>query len=152
MTSASAPFLSFTLLRSTRAPASAYQARDLEALAAFVLRREAVAGPSELTLDLTTHARIQVLNRRFRGVDRTTDVIAFRYEKRPRLQGDIAINITQAALQAEKVGHSWAREIRLLLIHGTLHLLDYTDYEPRPRRRMFKRQNELLRQWEKRDQ
>lgn len=68
---------------------------------------------------------------------------------RRSLQGDVAINVQQAAIQAKKMGHSTRREIRLLLIHGILHLLGYTDYEPRERRRMFARQNALLRSWEK---
>jgi len=67
---------------------------------------------------------------------------------RRTLQGDIAINVHQAALQAKKMRHPLKREMRLLLIHGILHLLGYTDYAPVPRRRMFKRQNAILRNWE----
>ena len=89
--------------------------------------------------------RIQGLNRRFRGVDRNTDVIAFRYGEKYLWEGDIAINVAQARIQAKKMRHPTRREIRVLWIHGILHLLGYTDYEPRPRRRMFKRQNQLLR-------
>jgi probable rRNA maturation factor len=150
-------------------------------LADFVLSAEKVRGPVELALDLTGHKRIRGLNRRFRGVDRTTDVISFRNDtlshphpptpsplSRERvfspspylrekvaggrvrvIQGDLAINVQQAALQAKKMRHPLKREIRLLFIHGILHLLGYTDYEPKPRRRMFKRQNALLRNWER---
>lgn len=102
----------------------------------------------ELTLDITGHKRIQELNRRYRGVDRTTDVISFRNAAPPTLEGDIAINVSQAAIQAKKMRHPLKREMRLLWIHGILHLLGYTDYEPVPRRRMFKRQNAILRNWE----
>jgi len=144
-----APELDFTLLRSARAPSTAYREKDLRALAIFVLQAEDVAGPATLTLDLTGHARIQMLNRRFRGVDRTTDVISFRSNARPALAGDIAINVAQAAVQAKKVGNTLARELRLLWIHGILHLLDYTDYQPAPRRKMFRRQTQLLRRWER---
>jgi len=119
-------------------------------LATFVLSREKVKAMVALTLDFTTPQRIQGLNRRFRGVDRNTDVIAFRYGDKAFWEGDIGINVEQARIQAKKMRHSTRREIRVLWIHGLLHLLGYTDYEPRPRRRMFKRQNELLRQWEKR--
>ena len=137
------------------------------ALAAYVISRQRVRGPVELTLVLTGHKRIQELNRRFRGVDRTTDVISFRNDTphpglRPSLspskgervgmrglQGDLAINVQQAVLQAKEMDHPIRREIRLLFIHGILHLLGYTDYEPQPRRRMFKRQNALLRRWER---
>jgi len=146
----------FTLIRSSRGPRGAFSARDLERLAAFVLDAEKVRGPVELTLDVTGHKRIRELNRRFRGVDRPTDVISFRNDISagrhgglPLLVGDIAINVHQAVLQAKKMRHSTRREMRLLLIHGILHLLGYTDYESRPRRRMFKRQNALLRSWER---
>lgn len=143
------PPVTFTLLKSARIPNSAGTKNDLHALSGFVLQAEKVRGPIELTLDLTHPARIQSLNRHFRGVDRSTDVISFRNAPPPRLEGDIAINVRQAAVQAQAVGHSLRREIRLLWIHGILHLLGYTDYEPIPRRRMFKRQNALLRAWEK---
>lgn len=123
--------------------------RDYERLAAFVLARENVRGDCEISVDIMGHQKIHELNRRFRGVDRTTDVISFRNEAPPHLQGDLGINVHQAAIQAKKMRHSLKREMRLLLIHGILHLLGYTDYEPRPRRRMFKRQNALLRQWER---
>jgi probable rRNA maturation factor len=123
--------------------------KDLHALAGFVLTGERVAGPVTLTLDFITSKGIQSLNRRFRGVDRPTDVIAFQYVPSPALEGDIAINVPLARQQARQRGYSLHREIRILLIHGILHLLGYTDYEPRPRRKMFQRQNALLRAWEK---
>ena len=141
--------LTFDIVKSAPVPAAACSPRDLNALAAFTLEAERVRTPVELTLDLTGHRRIQRLNRHFRGVDRTTDVISFRDEADGVMMGDLAINIEQAAIQAKKMRHPWKREVRLLLIHGILHLLGYTDYEPKPRRRMFKRQNELLRRWEK---
>jgi len=143
------PYLTFTLFKTTTVPAGAFSATDLKALAEFAFKRQKVKGPIELSLDVTGHKRIQELNRRFRGVDRTTDVISFRNAPPPALEGDLAINVHQAALQAKKMRHSLKREMRLLLIHGILHLLGYTDYEPRPRRRMFKRQNALLLAWER---
>jgi probable rRNA maturation factor len=143
------PLVQFTLLKSTFIPRHAVSRQDFQALAAFALGRQGVKGPVELTVDLTGHKRIQELNRRFRGVDRTTDVISFRNAPPPALEGDLAINVHQAVIQAKKWRHSPRREMRLLLIHGILHLLGYTDYEPGPRRRMFKRQNALLRSWER---
>ena len=143
------PSVSFTLLTSSRHGRASYTSKDLQTLAVFVLGAERVAGPIELALDMTHPQRIQTLNRHFRGVDRTTDVISFRNAPPPRLEGDIAINVRQAEIQAQKVRHSLHRELRLLWIHGILHLLGYTDYEPKPRRRMFKRQNALLLAWEK---
>ncbi len=143
------PSVSFTLLKSTTIPSGAFSAKDLEALAVFALGRQKVKGPVELSLDVTGHKRIQELNRRFRGVDRTTDVISFRNAPPPALEGDLAINVHQAVIQAKKMRHPLKREMQLLFIHGILHLLGYTDYEPKPRRRMFKRQNAILLAWER---
>lgn len=151
--------LRFTLLRSVAVPKNIFSAKDLEALGAFVLKAEKVTGDVALTLELTGHKHIQELNRHYRGVDRTTDVISFRNDiptslrrasggDLPAMEGDIAINVVQTAIQAKKVGNPVKRELRLLWIHGILHLMGYTDYEPLPRRKMFKRQNELLRRWE----
>jgi len=162
----SEPSVRFTLLKSTAVPHGALSLNDLKALAVYSLTRQKVKGPVELTVDITGHKRIQELNRRFRGVDRTTDVISFRNDSAESrglssefnsalraqhsvLSGDLAINVHQAAIQAKKMRHPLKREMRLLLIHGILHLLGYTDYSPVPRRRMFKRQNELLRRWER---
>ena len=145
--------IEFTLLRSVRVPRGLYSPFDLEALALFTLQAERVRGLAQISLDLTGHDRIRRLNRRFRGVDRTTDVISFRNDEsrgRSNVEGDIAINVAQAGLQAKKMRHPHRRELRLLWIHGLLHLVGYTDYEPLPRRKMFKRQNELLCRWEKR--
>src|SRR5580704_5396942 len=143
------PVVHFTLLKTTAVPAGTYSRSDLEALAAYALMRQGVKAPVELSFDLTGHKRIQELNRRFRGVDRTTDVISFRNAPPPALEGDLAINVHQALIQAKKMRHPLKREMRLLLIHGILHLLGYTDYEPKPRRRMFKRQNAILLSWER---
>jgi len=149
-----AALFEFTLFKSCRVDRSCCASEDLAALAAFVLRAHKVKGPVTLTLDLTSPARIRALNRRFRGVDRATDVISFRSQSplpaEAGWEGDIAINVRQALLQAREVGHPARRELRLLWIHGILHLLGYTDYERIPRRRMFQRQNELLRRWERR--
>src|SRR6185312_12181863 len=105
-------------------PRRAFGRADLKALAAFALAAEGVSGAAQVTVDLTGHERIQALNRRFRGVDRTTDVISFRHDsgKGAPLEGDLAINVAQAEIQAASVRHSVRREVRLLLIHGILHL------------------------------
>jgi probable rRNA maturation factor len=147
----------FQILKSASIRKVEYSKDDLAGMAAFVFSREKAVLPGELTLEFTGPGRIRSLNRRFRGVDRNTDVIAFRYSNSLSFgerggargwSGDIAINVPQARLQARKMRHPPKREIRLLFIHGMLHLLGYTDYEPAPRRRMFKRQNQLLRRWE----
>jgi len=94
---------------------------------------------------------VRDLNRRHRGLDETTDVLAFSFhhegeyygEGRADLQiddfvlppeeasglGEVVISYPQASRQAESSGHSRERELAALLIHGVLHLLghDHTD-------------------------
>jgi len=113
------------------------------------LRLEGVAQSFELGLFITNDARIRELNRRYRGVDEPTDVLAFEGEVEgfvsPALYlGDIVISYPRAASQAQERGHSVAQEIDLLFLHGLLHLLGYEDETPEKRARMWARQEEVL--------
>ena len=80
----------------------------------------------DLTIALVSDARIRALNRTYRGKDRPTDVLSFPGEK-PAL-GDIAIARGVAARQARQAGHSLGTELRVLALHGLLHLIGY-DHE-----------------------
>jgi probable rRNA maturation factor len=73
---------------------------------------------------------MRTLNREHRGKDKTTDVLSFPGGETPEGYhlGDIVISLPQAQRQAEAAGHSLARELRVLLLHGTLHCLGY-DHE-----------------------
>jgi probable rRNA maturation factor len=73
---------------------------------------------------------MRALNLRFRGLDKTTDVLSFPGDETPagRHLGDVVISLPQARRQAESAGHSLDRELRILLLHGALHCLGY-DHE-----------------------
>ncbi|HZN54407.1 MAG TPA: rRNA maturation RNase YbeY [Candidatus Polarisedimenticolaceae bacterium] len=105
-------------------------------LAAFI-RRVAQAAPrtasSSVTILLTGDDEVRRLNARFRARDATTDVLSFpagedALADGTRPLGEIAISVPQAERQAAAAGHSLAREVRLLALHGYLHLLGY-DHE-----------------------
>lgn len=123
----------------------------LHHLAVETLRLEGVAQSFELGLFITDDGGIEELNRRYRGVDEPTDVLAFGGEvegfvsppDQPHL-GDIVISYPRAASQAQERGHSVAQEIDLLFLHGLLHLLGYEDETPEKRVRMWARQEEVL--------
>lgn len=91
------------------------------------------------------------LNRRFRGLDRTTDVLSFPMQEgldsgvHPFLLGDVVISMDAASRQARRRRHSLEKEMDVLLIHGVLHLLgyDHTGSE-RQRREMRRRERQLL--------
>jgi probable rRNA maturation factor len=80
-----------------------------------------------VTIALVPDQRIRALNRQFRGKDRPTDVLSFPAEEGGRL-GDIVIAIGVAREQAAEAGHSLGAELRVLALHGLLHLLGY-DHE-----------------------
>jgi len=94
-----------------------------------------------VTLALVGDRRVRALNRRYRGIDRATDVLTFATTRaktrgftRPRMRrrrpflGDVVIATGIAARQARAGGHSIGTEYRLLALHGLLHLLGY-DHE-----------------------
>lgn len=74
---------------------------------------------------ISDDAELRRLNRRFRGKNKATDVLSFpAAESGPeRHLGDIAISLDHARIQARERGHAIADELRILMLHGLLHLL-----------------------------
>jgi probable rRNA maturation factor len=81
----------------------------------------------DVTIALVPDARIRTLNARFRGVAAATDVLSFPAGE-PGHLGDIAIATGVARRQARNAGHAFGAELRVLALHGLLHLLGY-DHE-----------------------
>ncbi len=79
---------------------------------------------------LTTDAAIQTLNRDFRRKNKPTDVLSFPAAaiSRGEVAGDLAISVDTARNQAREQGHSVGIEIKVLILHGLLHLAGY-DHE-----------------------
>jgi probable rRNA maturation factor len=129
----------------------------VEWIARTVLKAEGVAPPYEVGLVFTDSETVKQLNRDYRGVDETTDVLAFHmlpqkgadsYFALPtdgvtRL-GEVIISYPQAVKQAKEQGHSTENELALLIIHGILHLLGYDHEEPKGEAKMSVREKELL--------
>lgn len=100
-----------------------------------------VAGTVEVSVLVTNDDEIQRLNREFRQIDAPTDVLSFPAEAEgmrfvgppdaARFLGDIAISYDRALAQASEYGHTPARELSFLAVHGMLHLLGY-DHERGP--------------------
>jgi probable rRNA maturation factor len=80
-----------------------------------------------VTIAIVSDAVIRQLNHRFRRLDRVTDVLSFPSNDphAPSLLGDIVIARGVCARQAKAAGHSTAVELRVLALHGLLHLLGY---------------------------
>ena len=100
-----------------------------------------------VTLVITSDRRIRTLNRDWRGIDRATDVLSFPAGDGPgpaKHLGDLVIARETAARQARAEGHSLSTELRVLALHGLLHLLGY-DHE-RDSGRMARIERRLRRQ------
>ncbi|MBM6754275.1 MULTISPECIES: rRNA maturation RNase YbeY [Lactobacillaceae] len=129
-------------------------AKDLLAKAATKLNLPANA---ELSLTLVRNPEMKDLNRKYRGVDRATDVISFAInddqdfavpaelkDELPMDLGDLFISLDKVQEQALFLGHSEEREFGFLLVHGFLHLNGYDHEKPADEAKMFKLQEEIL--------
>jgi probable rRNA maturation factor len=94
-------------------------------LESFARQAQKLAGAKgEISVLLTNARRMHELNRHFRGKNRPTDVLSF-----PRDDGgDIAVCMEVARENAARYGHSLSQELKILLLHGMLHLAGY-DHE-----------------------
>jgi probable rRNA maturation factor len=81
----------------------------------------------EVVIFITSSRQVQDMNRLYRGKDEPTDVLSFPSQS-PKLIGDIAISAEIAAANAAELGHSTETELRILILHGLLHLAGY-DHE-----------------------
>ncbi len=107
-----------------------------------------VQAEATVVLTLTSDAHIKEYNRRYRGLDEPTDVLAFAAQEKPtdqrfvpppgteRWLGDIVISLQRARVQAKDGQHDLEAELRLLAVHGFLHLLGYDHVEPEEERTM----------------
>lgn len=100
----------------------------------------------ELSVVFVGSRFIRRVNREFLDHDFTTDVIAFPLgeDGSSPLEGELYINLDRARSQAKTYGVTYAEETRRLLIHGTLHVLGYTDTTPRRKAAMTRREDEIL--------
>lgn len=121
--------------RKTPAPQRTPSARSL----AIFLGRAQAAVPlrGHVSILLTTDKAIRRLNRQFRGLDKPTDVLSFpatelvqdqKKKKREKIVGDLAISVPTARRQSTACGHSLSTELKVLILHGLLHLAGY-DHE-----------------------
>ena len=82
----------------------------------------------DVSVALVSDRRMRALNRQFRGKDAVTDVLSFPASRTPGVTpflGDVVIASGVATQQAQAAGHSVQTEIRVLALHGLLHLLGY---------------------------
>lgn len=109
---------------------------------------------AEVSVTVTDNEHIQAINREYRGKDMPTDVISFALNEGDEpevvdgpdinMLGDIIISVQRAGEQAEEYGHSLAREIAFLTVHGMMHLLGYDHIEENDRLEMRQEEEYVL--------
>ena len=148
-------------LRGSRAALPSERRAAAVVRAAFRSERRRPRG--EINVIFVDERAIRRLNRDFLGERGSTDVIAFPYDGRlspPRKRGprraldsrfrgndafgDVYVAVPVAIRNARRFGDTAEREIVRLIVHGTLHLLGHDDHAPAARKRMWKRQEELV--------
>ena len=112
------------------APQSAARIPSVRTLARFLsAAQSAVHLRGQVTVLLTTDRRIRQLNRDFRGLDKPTDVLSFPLtrliQNQEKIAGDLAISIPTARRQSAEHGHFLGTELKILILHGLLHLAGY---------------------------
>ncbi|HEY9286791.1 MAG TPA: rRNA maturation RNase YbeY [Candidatus Dormibacteraeota bacterium] len=132
-------------------PAALASGVDLDGLKATLqagARLLNLSSESVTVLTLTGDEHLREYNRRYRGLDEPTDVLAFAAQEKPSDQrfqappgtehwlGDIVISLPRARRQAREAGHAVNDEVRLLAVHGLLHLLGYDHAEADDERTM----------------
>ncbi|MDP2718419.1 MAG: rRNA maturation RNase YbeY [Dehalococcoidia bacterium] len=118
----------------------------------------------EVGLLITNDEDVHRLNKRYRKINRTTDVLAFALKEEKKAEennsasppifitpedgiyrlGEVIISFPQALRQAEEINHPIEDEITRLIVHGFLHLFGYDDIEATDRRRMKAREKRII--------
>ncbi|HHY77945.1 MAG TPA: rRNA maturation RNase YbeY [Clostridiales bacterium] len=126
-----------------------------------VLEFENFDSDYEVSISFVDNDEIKELNRQYRNIDATTDVLSFpllefdrKSNNEPVIKdvlidteislGDIVISTEKVIEQAKEYGHSQDRELAFLLVHGMLHLLGYDHIQESDEKIMFKKQEEIL--------
>ena len=127
----------------------------IEQAALLTLLRHDLGEPCEVVVVVSDDDALRDLNQRFRGIPRPTDVLSFADDTKgpfsggtagfPRYLGDIVISLDRAQAQADEVGGSLQDELRVLTVHGVLHLLGYDHEDHLDKERMWAQQTEILR-------
>ncbi len=90
----------------------------------------------DLSIAFVGDKRMRQLNREYRGVDRTTDVLAFPGDEEGKFFGELILNYSQIKRQAKKFNNTPKEELIFILVHGLFHLLGYDDKTNKQKKQM----------------
>lgn len=124
---------------------------DVKKLLEFSIKELGLHQDCELTLAFINDTEMEELHKKWMDLPGTTDVMSFPMDElrpndpEPGILGDIVISPVVARFQAEKAGHSFEHEVKILAAHGLLHLLGYDHQEVEAEKIMFALQEDLVR-------
>lgn len=120
--------------------------REIRKKSLKVLKALGAPKDSELSVTFIDDLKMRELNRDYRNIDRTTDVLSFPQEEGPGeiLLGDIVISIQTSLRNSRRYGIEHEEEIIKLLVHGILHLFGYDHKKKKERDRMREKEKALL--------
>jgi probable rRNA maturation factor len=133
---------------------------ELLDLAAFALKELFVDKRAELEISLVDEAEMTRLHEEWMDEAGPTDVLSFPMDELrpnelsendevPVVLGDVVICPDVARKQGETAGHGMEQELRILLVHGILHLLGFDHLEPEEEAEMFALQGKIVKDWSK---
>lgn len=113
------------------------------------LEHQGIPKPHSLTVLLSDDPQLQILNRKYLGIDAPTDVLSFPsgetdLETGNKYLGDVILSVPRAGQQAKATGHPLEAEAQLLVVHGVLHLLGHDHAHPQEKALMWKAQGKIL--------
>ncbi|MEX0999907.1 MAG: rRNA maturation RNase YbeY [Thermodesulfobacteriota bacterium] len=137
-------FVNIAILDETGEIKSDYK-KSLKKIARLVLKELDVPKNTELSITLTDDIQMRELNRSYRQIDRTTDVLSFPQSEGPdfTLLGDIIISLDTAKRHSVSYGVSLHEELKKLIIHGILHLLGHDHKKKKETQVMREKEKEL---------
>lgn len=122
----------------------------LKAVGGVILRALSLER-AEVSFLFVSARRMKTFNLRYKGKNKSTDVLAFSQLEGKRLPGiktvslgDVIISVDDARLQAPAFGNSFLKELILYMVHGVLHLLGHDDEKPGPRKRMRREEVRIM--------
>ncbi|WP_459128657.1 rRNA maturation RNase YbeY [Guggenheimella bovis] len=138
------------------APLTEEENNYIERAIESVLKIEDLSMEGEVSVSVFDSEMIRSLNRDYRGIDRTTDVLSFpQYTSLEEIRterylflGDIVLNVEKMKEQALEYGHSTEREIAYLTIHSMYHLLGFDHENENDKQAMRKKEEEAYRHLE----
>jgi len=137
--------MQIAILDETRELESGFKA-SLKKIARTVLKSLDAPKNSELSISFIGDDKMRELNRTYRNIDRTTDVLSFPQGEEPdmTLLGDIIISLSTAERNSRRYGITREEEIKKLIVHGILHIFGYDHKKKKERDEMREKEKEIL--------